>query len=169
VTALRGRDYRNLRAKAHLLAAGGAATFSAISVLIWNGPRFTGSDPVYVVLFAVIGAPGILLMTGLVSALQESTPRERTGRVFGAFTTTYAAGQAIGMHVAGVLGDPVGVVALLNVQAGLYGLAAVAALGLRPASLDGREGGTRGAHRWSSSPDMSPSNPSSASPTSRAA
>ena len=90
------------------------------------------------VLFAVIGAPGIILMTGLVSALQQAAPPERTGRVFGALTTTFAAGQALGMVTAGVLGDPLGVVALLNVQAGLYALAGVTALGLRPRAEEGR-------------------------------
>jgi len=126
--ATRGR----VRTSAYLLAAGGAAAFATISALIWNGPRITEAEPVYAIAFAVVGAPGIVLMTGLVSALQQAAPPERIGRVFGVFTTTFAAGQALGMLAAGLLGDPLGVVVLLNVQAGLYALAGVAALAMRP-------------------------------------
>ncbi|MFL6140884.1 MAG: hypothetical protein ACJ72N_03295 [Labedaea sp.] len=54
------------------------------------------------------------------------------GRIFGAFLTVYTGFQALGMVLAGVLGDAVEVVIVLNAEAVLYLLAGVIAyLGLR--------------------------------------
>src|SRR5256885_16864737 len=65
------------------------------------------------------------MVTGLVSTLQQAAPTGTAGRVFGAFNTTFAAGQAVGMVAGGVLGDRLGVVTVLNAQGCLYLLAAV--------------------------------------------
>jgi MFS family permease len=115
--------------RAGLLAAGGMGAFGVLDLLIWNGSLITTAQPLYIALFVAIGAPGVVAITGLFSVLQEAG-RGRVGRVFGAVTTVIAAGQAIGMIAAGLLGDRVDLVMLLNVQAGLYLLAAVAATGL---------------------------------------
>lgn len=118
------------RGRAGVLAATGMATFGVVGLLTWNGPMVTTVTPVYIALFVVVGAPGVVAVTGLFSALQEAGG-DRVGRVFGALTTVFAAGQAIGMIAGGLLGDRVDLVALLNVQAGLYLTAAlVAAVGL---------------------------------------
>jgi MFS family permease len=119
------------RSRASVLAATGAGMFGLLGLVIWNAPRVTLTELLYVVLFAAVGAPGTVMVTGLMSALQEAAPAATRGRVFGAFTAVFAVGQAIGMVAAGLLGDRVGVVAVLNVQGFLYLLTAViGALGL---------------------------------------
>jgi predicted MFS family arabinose efflux permease len=137
------------RCRAGVLAAAGMAAFGVLDLLIWNGPLVTTAQPLYIVLFAAIGAPGVVAVSGLFSALQEAG-RDRVGRVFGAVTTVFAAGQAVGMIVGGLLGDRVSLVALLNVQAGLYLLAAVVAVaGLTRADRTHREDDPRRGRRGS--------------------
>lgn len=115
------------------LTAWACAGFGLLALATWNGPRLTTALPLYVVLFILVGAPGVAMLTGLMSTLQQATPDGRRGRVLAAFGAVYTAGQAIGMVAAGTLADPLGVVPLLNVQAALYLVAgAVAALWMSP-------------------------------------
>ncbi len=128
------------RCRAGPLTASGMAAFGVLGLLTWNGSLVTTALPLYVVLFVAVGAPGVVAVTGLYSTLQEAG-RDRVGRVFGAVTTVFAAGQAVGMIVAGLLGDRIDLIALLNVQAGLYLLAGgVAAVGLARRRDDPRRG-----------------------------
>jgi MFS family permease len=110
------------------LAGWAALVFGALVLAVWNLPRLTTAEPLYVALFIAVGIPGIALVTGLVSALQESTVDGERGRVFAALGVASGAGQAVGMVTAGVLGDRFGVVPLLNVQGTLYLLAGLVAL-----------------------------------------
>lgn len=115
------------------LAAWACAGFGLLALATWNGPRVTTALPLYVMLFILVGAPGVALLTGLMSSLQQATPDGRRGRVLAAFGAVFNAGQAVGMVAAGTLADPFGVVAMLDVQATLYLLAgAVAALWMSP-------------------------------------
>jgi hypothetical protein len=102
------------------LSALGATSLGLLSLAIWNGPALTSAQPVYMALFIAAGAPGIWLMTGLVSELQEASDDGRRGRAFTVVGVVAAAGQALGMLFGGVLGDPLGVVTVLNAQAALY-------------------------------------------------
>jgi MFS family permease len=113
------------------LMAGAALAFGAISLLVWNLPALTTAPAVYAVLFAAVGAPGVVMATGLISFLQQAGDSSEHGRVFGALGLADNAGQAIGMIAAGVLTAPLGLGAILDVQAGIYlatGLLAVWAL-----------------------------------------
>jgi MFS family permease len=119
------------------LTAWACAGFGLLALATWNGPRVTTALPLYVVLFILVGAPGVALLTGLMSSLQQATPDGRRGRVLAAFGAVFSAGQAVGMVAAGTLADPFGVVAMLDVQATLYLLAgAVAALWMSPKPAD---------------------------------
>jgi MFS family permease len=119
------------------LTAWACAAFGLLALATWNGPRVTTALPLYVVLFILVGAPGIALLTGLMSSLQQATPEGRRGRVLAAFGAVFSVGQALGMVAAGTLADPLGVVPLLDIQAALYLLAgAVAALWMRPKPVD---------------------------------
>jgi hypothetical protein len=109
------------------LIAAGALSFGVLMLLIWNGPAFTSALPVYVALFIVVGAPAVLMITGLISLLQQETADRVRGRVFGIFGAVYDGSSGVGMLAAGVLGDRLGVVPILNVQAGLYVMAGLAA------------------------------------------
>jgi MFS family permease len=102
--------------------------FGLIALATWNGPRLSTAPPLYLALFILVGLPGVGLMTGLITVAQQSTVDGERGRVFAAFGVASALGQAIGMIGAGLLGDRLGVLPLLNTQAALYLLAGVLAL-----------------------------------------
>jgi MFS family permease len=70
-----------------------------------------------VALFIVAGAPGVVLGTGLISAVQAGTDDDSRGRVFGLIGNV---GQAGGMLAAGLLAAPLGLLRILDTQAVLY-------------------------------------------------
>jgi MFS family permease len=94
--------------------------FGAMAALTWNLPSATTAEPVYAALFICFGIPGIAMLSGLTSSLQQATTDGERGRVFAAFGAASALGQAAGMVAAGILGDRLGTVPLLNVQAICY-------------------------------------------------
>jgi MFS family permease len=110
--------------------------FAAVDLAIWNGPALTTGEWLYLGLFVAAGIPGIGFLTGLTALVQERTDEAYLGRVFATYYGSFNGLMAVGMLLAGLLGDPVGVVPVLNGQAGLYllaGVVAVATLGrVRP-------------------------------------
>jgi MFS family permease len=113
--ATRGHRWRPVA-----LAAVGAIAFGVIDMAIWNGPFVTRSEALYVALFVCAGAPGVIMETAGISFLQRASGDRERGRVFAAVGLTQNAGQALGIIAAGVLTGPLGVMALLDAQAGLY-------------------------------------------------
>jgi Major Facilitator Superfamily len=102
------------------LAAVAATAFGLLDLTIWNGSFLTRSEAVYAVLFVVAGAPGVILDTSGISFLQSAVDERERGRVFAAVGLTENTGQALGIVAAGVLTAPLGLMALLDAQAGLY-------------------------------------------------
>jgi MFS family permease len=121
------------------LTAYAALGFGALSLAIWNAPGVSTAEPLYVALFIAAGAPGVALMTGLISTLQEATAEGQRGTVFAIAGVAASVGEAIGMLAGGILGDPLGIRAVLDAQGALYLVAGlVAAASLRQAaSVDG--------------------------------
>ena len=119
---------RATRVRAGRLAGLACLGFGAVAVLTWNLPPVTIAEPVYAALFICVGIPGVAILSGLISSLQQSTTDGERGRVFAAFGAASAFGQAVGMVAAGILGDRLGAVPLLNVQAVCYLVGGVAAL-----------------------------------------
>ncbi|WP_018218053.1 MFS transporter [Salinispora vitiensis] len=120
------------RLSPRLLMSLGAATFALISLVIWNGPAVTRQPGWYILLFILVGAPGIAYNSGAFAQIQQSVPNTDLGRAFGGYYAIYNAAQGLGMAAAGLLGDALSVVLVLNVQAALYLAAgAVAYVGLR--------------------------------------
>lgn len=115
------------RTRAGTLTAWAAAIFGLLDLSIWNAPELTRAEPLYVVLFVAVGAPGLALVAGLTTAIQQATTDGQRGRAFAAAGLAMAAGQAAGILLAGVLGESVGVVTLLNIQGALYLVAAAIA------------------------------------------
>jgi Na+/melibiose symporter-like transporter len=106
--------------------------FAVIDLALWNGPALTTGQWLYLGLFVAAGVPGIGFLTGLTALVQERTDDAYLGRVFATFSGSFNGLMALGMLLAGLLGDAVGVVPVLNGQAGLYllaGVVAVATLG----------------------------------------
>ncbi len=118
--AVRGDRWRPV-----VLVAVAATAFGLLDLTIWNGPAVTRSIAVYAALFALAGAPGVVMETGGMSFLQAAVSDRERGRVFAAAGLTENAGQALGIVVAGLLTAPLGLMTLLNVQGVLY-LAAAA-------------------------------------------
>jgi MFS family permease len=109
------------------LTAISALVFGFLDLAIWNAPQLTTAVPIYVVLFIAAGIPGVAMVTGLLSVVQRATPEGRRGTVFAAFGVAASIGQAVGMIGGGLLGDRLGVVAVLNGQGALYVVAGVVA------------------------------------------
>ncbi len=111
-----------------------AILFGAIDLAIWNAPMVVPAYAlaVAVVLFIAVGMPGAGVQAGAMTLVQQGTDDAYRGRVFGAFGTSAALAQLGGMALAGALGDRLGALPLLNLQASLYVLVGVLALALLP-------------------------------------
>jgi MFS family permease len=113
------------------LISGSLVLFSALSLTIWNLPALTTNFPVYVILFILVGVPGVSLMTGLLTVLQSNCAPRARGRVLSTYFALFGAMQAIGTLLAGLLGTGTGMTIGLQVQGTLYLIAALMALRLR--------------------------------------
>jgi MFS family permease len=102
--------------------------FGLLTAVVWNAAYLTTALPVYLVAFAAVGAPGVVIGAGMVSVLQLHTADATRGRVLSSFFSLFDGFQALGMIVAGALVVPFGLPALLDAQAGLYVLAGLLAL-----------------------------------------
>ena len=124
------------------LVGWGFIVFGLISLATWNAPTLTTAIGVYVGLFMIVGVPGVATMTGLMTTVQSVAPPTHLGRVFAAFEASAGGLQAVGVLLAGALADRLGVVTILNAQAGIYvlcGLLALVVLRVRSAAPDIRE------------------------------
>ena len=125
-----------------------ALGFGAISLVVWNASLVTTAPLLYAVLFVIVGAPGVGLVTGLISSLQLEAGDQQRGRVFGRLGLADNAGQAVGIVTAGLLAAPLGLMAVLELQGTLYlvaGIVAAAGLGARGGSVT--SSGHSGSHR----------------------
>ena len=121
------------RLRAGALVAGALLVFALLTLAIWNAPLITTALPVYVMLFAVVGAPGVAVTTGVLTIAQRVADPRARGRVLALLFAVEGALQALGMLLAGLLGTGAGLTAGLEVQAALYLVAGLIALGLRNA------------------------------------
>jgi MFS family permease len=101
------------------LLGGGGLVLGLLSLLIWNMPALTTTGGLYVVLFAVSGAPAVFLNAGLLSVLQTATTPHHTGRVMATAFGAMAAFQVAGMLTAGALAGTWSLTWLLDIQAAL--------------------------------------------------
>lgn len=102
--------------------------FGALSLVIWNLPALTTEVAPYVVLFAAVGAPGVVMIAGLISVLQEESEPAQRGAVFAAVGLVGAIGQAAGILLGGLADGLVGLLPLLELQGVLYLAGGVIAL-----------------------------------------
>jgi MFS family permease len=119
---------RATRVRPGRLAGLACLVFGAVAVLTWNLPHATTAEPVYAALFICFGIPSIAMVSGLNASLQQATTDGERGRVFAAVGAAFGIGQAVGMVAAGILGDRLGTVPLLNAQAICFLVGGVAAL-----------------------------------------
>jgi len=110
------------------MVAGGLAAYAVGDAAIWNGPALTTALPLYLALFVLVGLPIVATAAGLTTIMLDSTPDRFRGRVASTHTGAFAAVQAVGMLLAGVLVEPIRLLPLLNAQAGIAAVAAVLAV-----------------------------------------
>ncbi len=116
------------RFKSYRLLGWGALGLGIIDLAIFNYPFFLPGIMLALVLIALAGLPVSALQAGLLTLFQTNVEDRYRGRVFGAYGTTIALLNLVGLTLAAVLGDPLGVVPVINVQgvayvaAGLIGL-----------------------------------------------
>jgi MFS family permease len=95
---------------------------------IFNG----GSLALALVLIAIAGVPVVGFFVSAQTLAQQRTDDRYRGRVFGAFGTVAAVMTLLGILFAGLVGDHLGIVATMSLGSGLYIVAGLVALALRP-------------------------------------
>ncbi len=110
-------------------------------------PQITSSLVLLVVaLFILVGIPSIGGQTGQTTLLQQAVPNTHLGRVMSLGFGLFALAMLVGMAIAGLLGDQLGSILLLNGQGGLYMCAGVLAIlflwGWRSAQTPAEEAAT---------------------------
>ena len=113
---------------ARLLALS-AIVFGSIDLVIFTYPAFLDGYWLALVLMVVVGLPAAALFASYTTLTQTAVVDAYRGRLIAAVTTIGSLTMLIGMIVAGVLGDVVGVVPLLVVQAAAYPAFGFLALG----------------------------------------
>jgi MFS family permease len=98
----------------------GAIALGLLSAVIWNLALVTTALGVYVGLFVLVGAPGVVVGAGVLSEIQSAVPPERAGRVLSTAFAGIATFTTVGALLAGTLVAATGPAVLLNVQAGVY-------------------------------------------------
>jgi MFS family permease len=121
----------------HRMIGLGSIAFGLIDLMIFNYPLLLPGILPGIVLFVLVGIPGVGVMTGINTLLQTAVADEYRGRVFGALNTTSTLLMLIGTALAGALAGRLGIVTLLNIQGGGYVVAGLLALTLlgRPWSV----------------------------------
>ena len=106
----------------------GILTLGVCSALIYNLPPLTTEFWLYVVLFALVGAPAVVAGSGALTAVQLRVSDEQAGRVLATVFAGMAGLQTVCTLVAGFLVGVVSLDVLLDVQAGMLVAAGIAAL-----------------------------------------
>ncbi len=110
------------------LIAFGSLAFGLLDLALFNVHRMGDAWWILLLLMGLVGVPGVWVMTAIQTVMQTSVADHYRGRVFGARGAVMALLGLVGTTLAGVLGDRLPVVALLNLQAGGYLLAGMLVL-----------------------------------------
>jgi MFS family permease len=102
------------------LLIAGYLGMGGVSLVFWNAPTVTSTLWVYMVVFALSGAPGAAMGIGLFTAAQRFSPAGMLGRVVGMAGALDALARAAGSLIAGVLISRVDLTVLLDVQSSIY-------------------------------------------------
>ncbi|TCN44016.1 putative MFS family arabinose efflux permease [Kribbella orskensis] len=94
----------------------GAVVFGLIDLAMFCYPLFWNSLAPAFVCMVLVGLPGAFLIAGSMTVIQRLTDDASRGRVFGALFAAEGVALLVGIAVAGVLGDVVGIIPVLVVQ-----------------------------------------------------
>lgn len=98
----------------------GAIGLGVVDAIIFNYPAFLPGVTLGLVLFTAAGVSVSALEAGFLTLLQKNVGDEFLGRVLGAHSTTAALFNLLGLGIGGFLGDELGIVPVINVQAVTY-------------------------------------------------
>jgi predicted MFS family arabinose efflux permease len=105
------------------MLGGGAVVFGAIDLAIFLYPlAYVAVWPAVIGMVAV-GLPGALMLAGFMTLFQRATVDSHRGRVFGSMNVAEGVAVMVGTVAAGLLGQLVGIIAVLAVQGAGYVLA----------------------------------------------
>jgi MFS family permease len=97
-----------------------ACIFGVIDLLIVDIPAFYPALLLVMVLFVLVGIPAAFMSTHIQTLFQILVEDKLRGRIFGALLAVGGLTSLIGMLLAGILGDLLGSIPLLNLQGGSY-------------------------------------------------
>lgn len=106
----------------------GCCLFGLIDLLIIDLPLFIHGIWLVALLFLLVGIPGVGFSVGMQTLLQTSVENRFLGRISGSRLAVNSLMALIGTTLAGVFGDRLGSVLLLNIQGSVYFLSGVLAL-----------------------------------------
>jgi len=110
--------------------------FGILDLLLFNYPLVLSGIALGLVLIVLVGIPSVAASSGGQTLIQRDVPDRYRGRVFAALGTTSAALMLVATLIAGVVGETVGPIAMLNVQGAAYVVSGVVVLVLlAPARL----------------------------------
>jgi len=114
----------------------GLFAFGILDLLLFNYPLVLSGIALGLVLIVLVGIPSVAASSGGQTLIQRDVPDRYRGRVFAALGTTSATLMLVATLVAGVVGQTVGPIAMLNVQGAVYVVSGVVVLVLlAPARL----------------------------------
>lgn len=121
-----------------------AVLFGLTDLAIWHARSLEalGLPPLTLalVLIVLVGIPATGLGAAFSTLLQSGTRDEYRGRVFGTLAMTQSLLLPVGIALAGVLGEVVGIVPMLSLDSGLYAFAGIVALVFLPRLAGERTG-----------------------------
>jgi MFS family permease len=97
-----------------------ACIFGVIDLLIIDVPVFYPAMPLVMFLFVIVGIPAAFMGVHIQTLFQVLVEDKLRGRVFGTRLAVSSLASLVGMLLAGLLGDWLGSVSLLNLQGGSY-------------------------------------------------
>ena len=119
--------------------------------MLFNYPLVLSGIALGLVLIVFVGIPSVAAGSGRQTLLQRDVPDHYRGRVFAALGTTSATLMLVATLMAGIVGETVGPIAMLNVQGAAYIVSGVVVLVLlAPAPARAARGSTAGEARGSS-------------------
>src|SRR4051795_811479 len=98
----------------------GLLAFGILDLVLFNYPLVRSGIALGLVLIVLVGIPSVAARAGSQALLQREVSDRYRGRVFAALGTTSAALMLVATLVAGVVGETVGPIPMLNVQGAAY-------------------------------------------------
>jgi MFS family permease len=102
-----------------------ACIFGFVDLLIIDIPIFYPNVILVMVLFALVGLPGTFAIVNLQTLFQLIVEDKLRGRIFATMMAVSSLTSLCGMLLAGLLGDTLGPIPLLNLQGGSYVFAGI--------------------------------------------